>query len=72
MIIKSKKNHILQNHDGEVQGFEIICVTELDKILEKKLLKPNCIIPIADFLRNMRDFFPITGILELKKLLGIK
>ncbi|MEL0246590.1 MAG: hypothetical protein VW954_05190 [Alphaproteobacteria bacterium] len=70
---KIEKNHILQNHDGEVQGFEIICVTELDKILEKKLLKPNCIIPIADFfLRNMRDFFPIKGILELKKLLGIK
>ena len=45
--------------------------TELYEILEKKLLKPNCIIPIADFfLRNMRDFFPNKGILELEKLLN--
>ena len=42
----------------------------LYKILEKKLLKPNCIIPIADFfLRKMRDFFPEKGIVELKKIL---
>ena len=27
-------------------------VTELDEILEKKLLKPNCIIPIADFFKK--------------------
>ena len=67
---KIDKDTVLKNRDGEVQKFEIICVTELDKILEKKLLKPNCIIPIADFfLRNMRDFFPNKGILELEKLL---
>ena len=65
------KEVVLKNRDGEVQKFETISVTELYEILEKKLLKPNCIIPIADFfLRNMRDFFPNKGILELEKLLN--
>ena len=60
----------LKNLDGEVEGFEQITVNNLYKILEKKLLKPNCIIPIADFfLRKMRDFFPEKGIVELKKIL---
>ena len=43
---------------------------EIYKLLESKTLKPNCIIPIADFfLRNMNDLFPKKGILELEKLL---
>ena len=70
---KIDEKEILKNYDGEVQSFEKICATELDEILEKKLLKPNCIIPIADFfLRNMRDFFPNKGMLELDKLLRKK
>ena len=64
------KDAKLKNLDGEVEGFEQITVNNLYKILEKKLLKPNCIIPIADFfLRKMRDFFPEKGIVELKKIL---
>ena len=46
---KIDENLIFQNHDGEVKCFEKISIAELDKILEKKLLKPNCVIPIADF-----------------------
>ena len=64
------KDDKLKNLDGEVEGFEQITVSNLYEILEKKLLKPNCIIPIADFfLRKMRDFFLRRGIVELKKIL---
>ena len=67
---KIDKDTLLKNHDGEVENFEKVSTSELYEILEKKLLKPNCIIPIADFfLRNMRDFFPNNGIVELEKLL---
>ena len=70
---KIDQNIVLKNYDGEVQKFETICATEIDRILEKKLLKPNCIIPIADFfLRNMRDFFPNNSILELERVLKKK
>lgn len=63
------KNVKLINNDGEVKGFKSIEVDKIYKILERKLLKPNCIIPIADFfLRNMRDFFPNSGILRLEEL----
>ncbi|MEC8265277.1 MAG: hypothetical protein VX009_00525 [Pseudomonadota bacterium] len=61
---------VFENNDGEVEDFKSIRVSDLDEILEKKLLKPNCIIPIADFfLRKMSDFFPKKGIVELKKIL---
>ena len=63
------KNIEFKNNDGEVKGFESIEVDKVYKILEERLLKPNCIIPIADFfLRNMRDFFPNSGILRLEEL----
>ena len=59
-----------RNIDGEVEKFECFYVDEIYKIFEKKLLKPNSIIPIADFfLRNMSDYFPKKGILEIKKIL---
>ncbi len=69
--LKVEKNIAFKNIDGEVDSFiseEINC---LYSILEKETLKPNCIIPIADFfLRKLGDYFPRNGILEIKKLLG--
>ena len=63
------KDFEFKNNDGEVQDFESVEVDKIYKILEKRLLKPNCIIPIADFfLRNMSDFFPNSGILRLEEL----
>ena len=57
--------------DGEVESFISVDALEIYKLLESNTLKPNCIIPIADFfLRNMSDLFSKKGILELKKLLG--
>ncbi len=59
------------NMDGEVESFISVDALEIYKLLESNTLKPNCIIPIADFfLRNMSDLFSKKGILELKKLLG--
>ncbi len=57
------------NIDGEVDNFESINAMNLYELLELKLLKPNCIIPIADFfLTFMSDLFPKKAILELKNL----
>ena len=57
------------NIDGEVENFESINAMNIYKLLELKLLKPNCIIPIADFfLTFMSDLFPKKAILELRNL----
>ena len=46
------------NMDGEVESFISEDAFEIYKLLESNTLKPNCIIPIADFfLRNMNDLF---------------
>ena len=67
--LKIKKKNFV-NIDGEVERFETIDAFEIYKLLESKKLKPNCIIPIADFfLRNMNDLFPKKGILEIGRLL---
>ena len=56
--------------DGEVDSFISEDALEIHKLLESNTLKPNCIIPIADFfLRNMNDLFPKKGILEIERLL---
>ena len=67
-----KIDHInFNNVDGEVESFFSEDALQIYKLLESKTLKPNCIIPIADFfLRNMSDLFPKKGILEIKKLLS--
>ena len=65
------ENNNFSNMDGEVDSFISEDALEIHKLLESKTLKPNCIIPIADFfLRNMNDLFCKKGILELEKLLG--
>ena len=65
------ENNNFSNMDGEVDSFISEDALEIHKLLESNTLKPNCIIPIADFfLRNMNDLFCKKGILELEKLLG--
>ena len=65
------ENNNFSNMDGEVDSFISEDAFEIYKLLESDILKPNCIIPIADFfLRNMNDLFSKKGILELEKLLG--
>ena len=64
------ENNNFSNMDGEVDSFISEDALEIHKLLESNTLKPNCIIPIADFfLRNMNDLFCKKGILELEKLL---
>ena len=58
------------NLDGEVDRFVSVDVKNIKKLIELKKLKPNCIIPIADFFLNrISDFFPKKAILELRKIL---
>ena len=65
------ENKNFSNMDGEVDSFISEDAFEIYKLLESNTLKPNCIIPIADFfLRNMNDLFSKQGILELEKLIG--
>ncbi len=65
------ENNNFSNKDGEVESFISEDAFEIYKLLETNTLKPNCIIPIADFfLRNMNDLFSKKGILEIKNLLS--
>ena len=65
------RDNDFKNIDGEVESFISEDAFEIYRLLESNTLKPNCIIPIADFfLRNMNDLFSKKGILELEKLLS--
>ncbi len=62
----------LKNIDGEVEQFISLPIFDIYQILEKKILKPNCIIPILDFLiLNNYEFLTKGTIVELKKELRI-
>ena len=62
---------IFKNQDGEVDEFIQIEANEIYKIIEKKILKPNCIIPIIDFLiMKEDDSIPKNAIFEIKKLMN--
>ncbi len=54
--IEITEDLILQNQDGEISGFEKLEISEIFKLLERKLLKPNCIIPIVDFMLKRMSF----------------
>ena len=57
------------NQDGEVESFLSIEIEKLYKILEKDLLKPNCVIPLIDFfILKESDFVPKNVIVEIKRL----
>lgn len=63
---------VLKNIDGEVENFISLPLFDIYKILEKKILKPNCIIPILDFLiLNNYEFLTKATIVEIKKELRI-
>ncbi len=68
--LEFKNKPLLTNLDGEVDKFVSVDVKKIYQLIELKKLKPNCIIPIADFFLNrISDFFPEKGILELRKVL---
>ena len=57
------------NQDGEVESFLSIGIQNIYKILEKNLLKPNCVIPLIDFfILKEGDFVSKSVIVEIKRL----
>jgi len=61
----------LKNIDGEVELFFPVKVDELYNLLENDLLKPNCIIPIADFITKfMYENFTKSTISQIKYILN--
>lgn len=68
--IKLTKEFIFKGKDGEVEKVEKFQVLDIFYLIKKKQLKPNCIIPIINFmLANMSDFFDKKALLEIKKYL---
>ena len=68
--IEIDENITLNNIDGEVELFFPIKVDNLYMLFEKNSLKPNCIIPIADFIsRYLNDYFPKNSINRIKQIL---
>ena len=62
----------LKNIDGEVESFFSLTLENIYKLLEKNVLKPNCIIPILDFiLLNDYHFLSKGTIVEMKKILQL-
>ncbi len=71
--LEKHENFNLKNVDGEVDQFVSLPIFDIYKILEEKLLKPNCIIPILDFLiLNNYEFITKGTIVEIKKELKIR
>ena len=62
----------LKNIDGEVDNFFSLTLENIYKLLERNQLKPNCIIPILDFiLLNDCHFLSKGTIVEIKKILRL-
>jgi hypothetical protein len=63
-------NFIFRGKDGEVEKVEKFEILEIFYLLEKNQIKPNCIIPIINFmLMKMPKFFNKNSLLEIKKYL---
>ena len=63
---------VFKNMDGEVESFFSVTLENIYKLLEKHQLKPNCIIPILDFiLLNDYHFLSKGTIVEIKKILKL-
>ena len=60
----------LKNQDGEISKFRSFEISEIMTLLEKKLIKPNSVIPIADFLiRKNKKIFCKNTLKEINKYL---
>ena len=69
--VKVSKGFKFSNNENEVEKIEKFELNETLKLLEEKKLKPNCIIPISDFLiRNQPDTFTNKSLKEIKKYLS--
>ena len=59
-----------RNTDGEIESFRYFGTNEVFQLAEKKLIKPNCFIPIIDFLvRKKIKVFSENALKEIKKFL---
>lgn len=69
--VEVSKKFEFSNNDDEVEKVEKFELNETLKLLEEKKLKPNCIIPISDFLiRNLPEAFTNKSLKEIKKYLS--
>ena len=69
--VKVSEEFEFSNNDNEVQRVEKFELNETLNLLEEKKLKPNCIIPICDFLiRNFPEMFNNKSLKEIKKYLS--
>lgn len=60
----------IKNNDGEIESFHYFTTFEIFELLSKKLIKPNCILPILDFLvKREKELFSNKTINEIKKLI---
>lgn len=60
----------IKNNDGEIESFHFFSTSEIFDLLGKKLVKPNCILPILDFLvKRKKELFSNKTINEIKKLI---
>ena len=61
-----------ENQDGEVDGFITIDICNMHELLDEKILKPNCIIPVLDFLiLKMRDSISLSFKKEINSFFNI-
>lgn len=59
------------NIDGEVEKFEFFNLEEIFEMVQQKKLKPNCIIPILDFIiRRNIDMFSKSSLNKIKNFLS--
>ncbi len=69
--VKISEEEKFNNIGNEVERVEKFELNEVFKLLEEKKMKPNCIIPICDFLiRNQPGFFNNKCLKEIKKYLS--
>ncbi len=60
----------IKNNDGEIESFHYFTINEIFNLLKNKLIKPNCILPILDFLlKQKKSLFSNKTINEIKKLI---
>jgi isopentenyldiphosphate isomerase len=68
--LELSKDFIFKSEDGEVEKVEKFEISEVFSLIKKKQLKPNCIIPIINFmLIKMPNFFNKNALLEIEKYL---
>ena len=61
---------VIKNNDGEIESFHYFSVDEIFSLLKNEMIKPNCILPIIDFLlKYQKKIFSSKTIREIEKLI---